>query len=281
MRRIALIIVIALVAAGCQPANDVVVPTLLVLPSVTPTLTATATASPTETEVATETPTNTPLPTETNTPTQTPTDTLTPSITPTPSRTPVPSATPNVTSAAMGTATAQVLEAPRFATFTALPPGVIVAVRPTSTGTPQVVADVIITQSQFQEEVDRILAGNPDVSQAQISIAPEGVIVNLTATGADAFATGRFLIRFDLSTGGFNNVVIARPVAPDEFVMQDGNLPSEGFIGVAHGDVTEAVFEAFDYILNQRLGQGQHDLEFIILEDGRMLISLLVPEPGE
>jgi hypothetical protein len=281
MRRIALMIVIVLLAAACQPAADAPVPTLLVLPSVTPTVTATNTATATDTEVPTETPTNTPLPTDTDSPTETPTETLTPSNTPTPSRTPVLSPTPNVTSAAIGTATAQVIEAPRFATFTPLPPGVIVAVRPTSTGTPQVVADVIITQGQFQEEVDRILDGNSDVSQAELALVPEGVFVNLTATGADAFATGRFLIHFDLSTGGFNNVVIARPVPPNEFVMQDGNPPSEGFIAVAHGDVTEAVFQAFDDILNQRLGQGQHDLEFITLEEGRMLISLLVPEPGQ
>ena len=280
MRRIALILSVALLATACQQ-NDVVIPTLRVLPSVTPSATLTLTLEPTETLA----PTDTPEPTATYTETEIPTETFTPSNTPTPSRTPIPSATANATNAAMGTSTAQVLEAPVFSTFTPPPPGIIVAVRPTSTGTPQVVADVIITQSQYQEEVNRLLADNPDVSQAEVVLAEEGVFVNLTATGGDAFATGRFLIRFDLSTGmggdSFNNIVVVQPVSPAEFEMQGGGLPSETFVGVAYGDVTEAVFEAFNSILNQRLGEGNHNLEFVTLENGRMLISLLVPEPGE
>ena len=92
--------------------------------------------------------------------------------------------------------------------------------------------------------------------------------------------TGRFLITFEMSLGsaGFNNVVIVKPAIPDDFVMSDGNEPSEEFIAIAHGPVTEAVFEAFDEILNQRLGQGQHNLEFLTLENGQMNISLLVPQ---
>lgn len=281
MRRIALFIAVAFLAAACQQTTDEI-PTLRVLSSATPLPTVTHTPEPTETVA----PTDTPEPTATYTATEIPTETFTPSNTPTPSRTPIPSETPDATNVVIGTSTAQVIEAPQFSTFTPLPPGIIGAVRPTSTGTPEVMADVIITQSQFQEEVNRILMGNPDVSQSELILAEEGVFVNLTATGGDAFATGRFLIRFDLSTGaidgsGFNNIVIVRPVAPDEFVMRDGNAPSEEFITIAYGDVTEAVFEAFNDILNQRLGEGNHNLEFITLERGRMLISLLVPEPSQ
>jgi hypothetical protein len=281
MRRIALILSVALLVAACQPNNDVVIPTLRVLSSATPLPTLTYTPIATDTEA----PTDTPVPTATYTETEIPTETFTPSNTPTPSRTPIPSATVNATNVAIGTSTAQVIEAPVFSTFTPPPPGIIVAVRPTSTGTPQVVADVIITQSQYQEEVNRLLADNPDVSQAEVVLAEEGVFVNLSATGGDAFATGRFLIRFDLSTGiggnSFNNIVVIQPVAPLEFEMQGSGLPSEAFVGIAYGDVTEAVFEAFNAILNQRLGEGNHNLEFITLENGRMLISLLVPEPAE
>jgi len=276
MRQFALIIAIALFAAACQPVDDAPIPTLMVLPSVTPTTTLTNTPAPTDTEI----PTDTPVPTDTPAPTETPTNTLTPTDTLTPSRTPIPSETPDAVRAAMGTATAQVLEAPHFATFTPLPPGIIAAVRPTSTGTPQVVADVVITTGQLQEEVDRILSGNSNVSSVELSLTEAGVAVNLTASGGEAFTTGSFLIHFDLSVGGFNNVVIAKPVAPDEFVMQDGNEPSEEFITIAYDDVTIAIFDGFNDILNQRLGEGKHDLEFLVLENGRMAISLLVPEPG-
>lgn len=275
MRRTALIILLAFLAAACQP-SDTEVPTLFVLPSLTPVPTETSTATPTDTDV----PTETSLPTETNTPTDIPTETLTPSDTPTPSRTPVPSATPNATGAAIGTATAQVLEAPVISTFTPLPPGIIGAVRPTSTGTPEVIADVVITQAQFQEEIDRILEDNPDVGDVEILLGEAGLFVTLTASGGEALTTGRFLINFELSvgSGGFDNLVIIQPASPDNFVMRDGNEPSEEFIAIAHGAVTEAVFQAFDDILNQRLGQGQHNLEFITLADGQMGISLLVPE---
>jgi hypothetical protein len=270
-------LVVAVLAAVCSPTREDEVPTLAVLPSVTPTEVITDTAEPTETEE----PTETPLPSNTPTFTYTPTKTSTPTETLTPSRTPVPSDTPNATRAVVGTATAERIEAPQFSTFTPIAPGLAALARPTSTGTPQVMADVVITESQFQEEVTRILENNPRVSQSELRITGEGVRVNLTALGSEAFVTGNFLIRFDLSIGGFNNVLIARPVPPDEFIMQDGNPPSEEFITTAYSDVTEAVFEAFNDILNQRLGEGQHDLEYIVLESGRMGISLLVPDPGQ
>ena len=280
MRKSVVAAILVLILAACETAvDDEALPTLAVLPSTTPSPTVTHTPTPTV-PTATHTPTETLTPTETPVPSETPTATLTPTETLTPSNTPVASATPDVTRAVIGSATARALEAPRFATFTPLPPGVLVAVRPTSTGVPQVVADVVITKGQLQEEVDRLLAEEPEISQAELDLTEEGVVVHLTAQGGDAFITGSFLIRFDLSGSGFNNIVVIRPVPAEEFVMQDGREPPVDFITAAHGPATEAVFEAFNFILNQRLGEGQHDLEFIVLENGRMEISLLVPDPG-
>jgi hypothetical protein len=88
----------ALFIGACSPQQVVVVPTLMVLPSVTPsdtftptltpsntpTITLTFTDTPTETATSTLTPTDT----VTLTPSETPTDTSTPTLTRTPSRTP-------------------------------------------------------------------------------------------------------------------------------------------------------------------------------------------------
>jgi hypothetical protein len=278
MRKTALILSMIIVIAACQPTEEVGdLPTRAVLPSVTPSEEPMATQTETERPTATHTATvlNTPTPRNTSTPT------LTPSQTYTPSNTPIPSETPDSTQAIQETSTAQVIEAPALVTFTPLPPGaIIVAARPTSTGTPEIVADVLITPEQFQEEMDRILADEERISRLQVEFVEDtGIAVDLTALSEGVFVTGRFTVPITLTGGGFNNFVqIGGRV---DFEMEDGGEPSEAYVEAALTLVTPAVQEAFSFILDQRLGEGQHDLEDLQITDEVMAITLYVPEPGQ
>lgn len=278
MRKTALIFFIIFLVSACQPAEEIgELPTRAVLPSATPTEEATRTPTATHTPTATYTSTvlNTPTPRDTHTPT------LTPSLTFTPSNTPVPSETLDATIAVQASATAQIVEAPALATFTPLPPGPIgIAARPTSTGTPEIVADVIITPAQFQEEMDRILAEEESVSRTQVTFAEnEGITIELTALSEGVFITGEFTIPITLAGGGFNSFVqIGGSV---ELVMEDESEPSDAYVDAALMIVTPAVQEAFSFILDQRLGEGQHNLENIQITRDALAITLYVPDPGE
>lgn len=290
-KRFAIIILVLFAIAACQPTTDEPVPTLAVLPSATLSLTPSLTFTPapttdpvdiTRTAVAElnatveaqaqQTATERAIQQQTAAAAS---DTPTPTHTLTPTETLTPTATPDVL-ADFATSTAAVIEAPRLSTFTPIPLGVTARARPTSTGTPQLVADVVITEAQFQEEIDRLIADNDTIQDAVIDFMPGGVNVRLTALGGQAFTTGDVFITFDLvNTGSLNNVLQIQPVPPAEFVMSNNATPSETFITVAYQDMFPLVLEAFDFILNQRLGQGQHDLEFIIIDGRTMAISLL------
>lgn len=271
MRRLGFIAIIFVFSlAACQSAPQGELPTLVSFPTETNTPPATETLVPTNTLA----PTDTPIATNTATETEEPT------ITPTPSETLIPSETPNNTQVVEGTSIAATIEAPRFATFTPLPVGAIgIVARPTSTGTPEVVADVVITVQQFQEEVNRMIADAPSINQAEVSFAAEtGVRVRLTALSDGAFVTGTIIVPFNFSGGSFNNIVMIGGLI--EIDMPDGAEPSEEFLG----HVTDAVVivqEAFNFILNQRLGEGNHNLEQIFITDDVMGVSLLVPEPSQ
>lgn len=265
-----LIMTFSLVA--CQPTSqNAELPTLVQFPTETPTEEASLT--PTETL--------TPLPTDTAIPTEIPSDTPEPTNTPEPTATPVSTDTPNPTQVVRGTSTAILLEAPVFSTFTPVPPGAIaVLARPTSTGTPEVLADVIITEDQFQEEVSRLIATKPAISRARVSFVPDGVEYNLTADSDGIFITGTITVPFDYSGGSINNIVAIGGAI--EIVIADAEEDEEippSFLA----NVSELVLitqESFNFILNQRLGEGRHDLENIVIVDGRMLISLVVPLPS-
>jgi len=270
MRNLVIIVVVAFILAACQPGtSDSELPTLAVLPSVTAT----------ETTTPTQAPSNTPEPSNTPQPSETAEDTATTTLTRIPSETPTPSETPDSTQVVIGTSTAAVLEAPRFATFTPLPPGVIAVVRPTSTGTPQVVADVIITEPQFQEEMNRLVEEMDAVNRARVDFVEGAISVEITALGGEAFVTGSYAIPFDFRGGSLNNIFIARPVSPEQYEMEGDVEVSEEFL-TSSNEATLAVYEALNFILNQRLGEGNHDLEFIQITEDVIGISLLVPEPG-
>jgi len=278
MRKIGtLAIILTIILVACQPAQELEeLPTVVEFPTETNTPEATATDSATETPPPTETATNTPLPTNTATETPLPTNTLPPT------RTPVPSETINATVAVRGSATALVVEAPVFSTFTPLPPGgVAVVARPTSTGTPEVVADVIIQDYQFQEEVNRLIAEIPGISRAQVTFVPEGVQYELTADNGAAFITATVTVPFTFSGGSINNILtIGGPVQIDTGNdSEDEEIPETFLLNVT--EIVVVTQESFNFILNQRLGEGNHDLENIVIADNRMLISLVVPLPSQ
>ena len=272
MKRLALLLM--LLVAACQPTPEAL-PTLV--PTATQTATPAATHTPTATPIPSETPTATATATATLTPTPTLTNTPRPTLTLVPSRTPAPTQNPltDPTRNAQASATAVILQRPVLSTFTPAPVGEIA--RPTSTGTPQVIADVVITSAQMREEVVRQLAGSATIRDLELAIRNDGVAITLTAQAEQAITSGTFLVRFSMTNTGLNNFLAIQADAPDSFIMSGELPPSDAFLTVAYNEVTPAVFRAFDAILNQRLGEGRHDLDNVRLIDGQIEISLLVP----
>lgn len=275
MRKLIALIALVGILASCQATPEDVVPTLVEFPTETETPPATITPSPTvPTETFTPSPTDTPSDTPTATLTLTPSDT--PTVTLTPTNTRVASETPNSTQSARSTATAQFIERPQFSTFTPLPSGIIGVVRPTSTGTPEMIADVVITRQQFQEELDIILSDDARISRVVATFTPAGVDIELTALSNAAFVTGSILVPFELSVGGFNNILIIG--GGTEFRMASGEEPTADYVDTALTVVVPAVQETLNNILNQRLGEGRHNLEFLEFTGQQMNINLLVPQ---
>lgn len=170
------------------------------------------------------------------------------------------------------------IERPIISTFTPVPANV--TARPTSTGTPQAVADVIILEGQFQEEIDRILRDNSDITDAEINFTPDGVQVIMTASGGEAITTGSFIVYFKPTNEGFDNFLTVYADSPEAFAMNGGGTALEQFILTAYNTAVPSVFEAFNVILNQRLGEGQHDLEKLVITNEQMEITLYVPRPN-
>jgi hypothetical protein len=271
----------ALLISGCQPSQPDL-PTLAALPTDVPTETPRPTDTPTET--ATNTPTVTLTPTITNTPTATATETNTPSptrrptLTPTltPTFAPFMTDTPNPNSVRILTATAAIIEAPTLATLTPIPDGAQVTARPTSTGTPLVAADVIITEQQFQEQLELLLADNNDVDSVHVDFQPTGIYVTLTASGGQAFSSGTVEFGLQIVEGErFNNVLV---MSVENIVMQGGgdDIP-QAFFDVATGDLYISLYDSLAAILDTRLGRTDHDLENMTLTDTTMDIFLYVP----
>lgn len=245
-------LLITLILAACQPASveTPVLPTLAVLPSLT----------------RSETPTGTPTESETPGPTMTPTVTLTFTPFPTFTATPRPSATLRATveptQAAIATGTAAAQEAPRFATVT--PGG---NVQPGST--PPMVATVIVTERQFQEELNLQLASYPSMQRARADFVPGGINVELTALGGQAFITGTVFVSIEL-TGSFATISIGE-------ITVNAPEPPEAYIETVTGDFFTLMVNVLDTILTQRVGD-ENDLENIVVTDTAIEITLLVPQ---
>lgn len=263
--RMYLLLLVVLLLAACQPAaDDGELPTLAVLSSPTPIETAEPLPSdipPTVTDDEAATPTSTLTPTLTRTRPPTATFTPRPASTATPTETPLPM---NLTAQAAGTATARVVEAPRLSSPTPNPSGAVVA-----GGTPQLVADLVITEGQFQEEVDLAVAGIESIQSAVIDFVPDGINVELTALGGQAFITGRVFVSIEL-VGGFIAVI------PGEITV-NALEPPEAYVEVVDGEFFSMMIDVLDKILTLRLGE-EHDLENIVMTDTDMAVTLLVPE---
>lgn len=181
---LALITLLAACQSNTEPTDTL--PTLAVLPDAS----ATASVVPTEAltaEVTTEATSEvTESVEESATPAALPTETFTPTATLT--RTPRPvTATHTVepTLAAVGTATQAVLEAPRYSTFTPMPAGTA------TQAVANVVADVIINEAQFQEEVNRNILAYPSMHSAVVDFVPGAINVQMTTVdGSSASITG-------------------------------------------------------------------------------------------
>lgn len=249
------LLLLVVTAAACQPPETAtpVIPTAFVLPSETATPTASATPTETYTPSPTNTSTATPTPTDTATPSNTPTDTATPSI------------TPNQTLAAAASSTARVEEAPVFSTLTPLPPG-----SSPPPGTPQMAADLVITERQFQEELDIALEQMPEVQNAVVDFTDGGILITLTArVGASASTTADLFIDVQVSQG-------IATLRGGLSVPDDAPEPPEDFILFATNDFFLRVIEVFDGILRQRVGDTQN-LEQMVVTDTRIEVMLLVP----
>lgn len=263
-----LVLAAALLLAGCGgdgDSDDEVVPTLIELPTETATddaaqVDASATAVTSEAETATRT----------AAPTVTPTATSAATLTSPPTATFIPSATssPPPTADVAASATAAILEAPRYATFT--PPAAGVTLPPTTI--PLMAADVVITEDQFQEEVDLLIAQNPLIDRASVTFAggqQPGIRVNMIAYGGEALTNGTVFVSFQLS-GGFVLIAVTE-------VSVGSGEPPQQYVDLATNDLRLLVVEAFDRILTERLGPA-HDLETIAFVGDTMQIMLLVPE---
>jgi hypothetical protein len=261
MKRIVPALLLIVLVAACQPSEPQgELPTLAVLPSESPTEAPTAT----ETQTPSPSPTETTAGTDTPTPTNTPTETLIPSETPRPTTTPIPTTEP--TTAAIATGTAAVLEAPRFSTLTPPPAGS--GVQPPST--PLVAADVIITEPQFQEEVNTRLPNIPAIESARINFVPDGISVDLTALGGEAFITGKVLVSVQL-TGDFATITIGD-------IQVNAPEPPQAYLDLVTGDFFLMMLNSLDSILKQRLGPDQN-LKSIVVTDTTIEVILIVPEP--
>ena len=258
MKIIVSALLLLLFVAACQPNTPQgELPTVAVLPSESPTMTAT----PTETLTPTTTPTDTPGPTDTPTDTATPTETLIPSVTPKATATTTPTSEP--TTAAIATGTAAVLEAPVFSTLTLAPNAVV------PTGTPLVAADVIITEPQFQEEVNAHLANIPAIQSARVNFVKDGISVDLTALGGEAYVTGRVLVSVVL-TGDFATITIGD-------IQVNAPEPPQAYLDLVTGDFFLMMLDSLDKILHQRLGPEQK-LKNIVVTETAIEVTLLVPE---
>lgn len=243
--------------AACQPeAPAGELPTLAVLPSLTPTETATQPPTLTHTPEPSATPTITPTPTVTATASATPTPTLPPRA----SATPQPTVEPTL--AAIGTATEAVLEQPRFFTLTPAPAGTL------PPATPQQLADVVITQSQFQEALNERLTAYPSIQRAVADFVPDGIRVELTALGGEAFITGQVTVSV-LLTGDFATISLGE-------ILTNAPEPPEAYVNVVSGDFLLAMIETLDSILRARLGPEQ-DLNTITVDEDAIRLTLLVP----
>jgi hypothetical protein len=249
-----LIVLAVLFMTACQPTADITLPTQAVLASATP-----GEASPEATVQAADT--NIPAPSETPvSATLIPTEAATEESEATEeTEAPPPSVTP------LPQVTIEIRQEVRFATLTPVPQGGNQPIRTT----PVVMADVVITQGDFQRAVDLALEGNDTIQGAEIDFVPDGIDVELTALGGVAYISGRVKVLIQTS-GSFAAITIGD-------IQVNAAEPPEAYLEVVNGEFFGLILQVFDSLLTERVGEG-HDLENVVLNDEAMEIFLLVPE---
>ncbi len=251
---VAVITLLALPA--CQPSaatSTPGLPTLAVLPSLAPT------------EAASATPTSTEIPAETVEPTATTTVTLPPSNTPLPTSTPLPTGTPFMTLTPTVTQTPTALHQAVFSTLTPLPPGTL-----PPPGTPQQLANVIITRQEFQNEVNLEIGNYPTMQQAIVEFTSDGTIkVQLTALGGQAYITGQVTLSVQVSNG------LAAITTTD--ISVNAPEPPQTYVDVVNNDFFTMIVNVLNTILADRVGP-QQKLKDMVVSGDQILISLLVPK---
>lgn len=261
-----------LVLAACQsaPEEEIVIPTLAVLPTQgEDSAVAEATVSVTA-DAAVE---------ATEEPTARLTWTPTMTFTPPPSSTPLPTRTPDLTRAAVGTATAAAIEAPILSTLTPTPTGEggqngSATAADEGEGTPvaavpEVAADLVITEPQFQQQLDLLLQDIPEVERAVVNFVPGALEIRLTASGGEALVTGLVTIDINVSEG-------FATFSPGEIETGGVDVPDE-YVDVVYGDFFLAIARTLDEIRIQRVGEESRFADLTIT-DSQILITLLVPE---
>lgn len=240
-----------LLIAACQPTADITLPTQASLPSLTPSteaspeaiVTATSTPQPSATSVAA---------------------TLISTETAEPGTTEETEAAP-LTATTIPVVTIEIRQEVRFATLTPAPQGGNQPIRTT----PLVMADVVITQGDFQRAMDAALADHDTIQGAEIDFVPGGIDVELTALGGAAYITGRVKVEINMS-GSFAAITISD-------VQVNAAEPPEAYLEVVNNAFFSLMIQVFDSLLTERVGEG-HDLENIVLNDQAMEVFLLVPE---
>jgi hypothetical protein len=192
-------------------------------------------------------------------PSDTPQPTSTATLTPRP-MTSTPTVEP--TQAAIGTATQAVLEQPAYATFTAAPAGTL----PPSSSFKQV-ADVSITEQQFQEEVNLKLLTTQTIQSAVVDFVPGAIKVQMTTSGASP-VSGTVTIPVTL-VNDLASITISD-------IQTDQQPPPQSYIDVATGDLFVMMVNTLDTIVKARIGP-QQKLKSIAVTDSAIEVMMLVP----
>src|SRR5690606_11299257 len=137
-------------------------------------------------------------------------------------------------------------------------------------GTPQMAADVVITERQFQEELDIALNEMPEVQNASVDFVDGGILINLTArVGASASTTAELFI----------NVQVRNGIATLQWcvsVPESAPEPLEELMPFATHVVFLKVVGVFGRILKSRVGATQN-LVRMLVSDNDVGVMLLVP----
>lgn len=258
------LLALILVLAACQPNSTPTetLPTVAVLEA-SATAEVTSTAVATEAQTAEATAESTAEATENVSAGGLPTDTTAPTQTSTATRRPVtPTNTVEPTQAAIGTATQAILEAPRYATFTAAPLGTL----PPTNNLKQV-ADVVINEQQFQEEVNLNLLTSNSIQSAVVDFVPGAIKVQMTTSGATPFS-GTVTIPVTL-VNDLASITISD-------ITSDQQPVPQSYIDTATGDLFTMMLQTLDKIVKTRIGP-QQKLKSIAVTDTAIEVVMLVP----